>query len=88
MRGGWVDLLTTRGGCARGAAARVVLRAGDGGAVPAAAAYSAVSFGNARTTGALREVCAAHDGILCDPADALGRYLIGESGTGIPRVGH
>lgn len=84
LYGELVDLLATRGDYAEAAQLESFWQR-LGAEVPfrLLCGYSAVNFGNARTSAALREICGAHDSVLCDPGDALGGYLIQSIGTAV-----
>jgi hypothetical protein len=44
--------------------------------------YSAVHFGNPRSTDALRSICASHTHVRTNPGDELGSWLVRASGYG------
>ena len=47
--------------------------------------YTAVNFGNPRTTPMLRQICRAHADVRCNPADTLSSFLIDVARTTSPR---
>ena len=49
--------------------------------------YAAAHFGDPRTLGALRRICASHSQVLSSPQDVLGSFLVTRTPAGTERRG-
>jgi hypothetical protein len=48
--------------------------------------YSAVSFGNPRSTDSLRQICGAHSHVQAKPGDSLATFLLGAASLSVDAV--